>query len=174
MGDVIKHPAVLEQTITAPVPIAAIHDITKFDCGKQPLNDWLRHHALKSEGNSARCFVVCVGSAVVGYYCLSTGAVAHAGAPRLLKANMPNPTPVMVIGRLAVDKEFQGRGIGRGMLKDGLARVLQASKLVGAKAVIVHAIDAEAVPFYAAYGFKSFSTETRTMFLPISTIAQSL
>ena len=89
-------------------------------------------------------------------------------------ANMPDPTPVMVLGRLAVDKEFQGRGIGKDILRDALVRVLQASRVVGARALIVHAIDDDAVPFYAAFGFRPFPGDARTMFLPIEAIKRAV
>ena len=164
-------------TLSAPEPISDTHDLSRFDCGKDALNDWLRSRAARSEGLSARCYVVCAGRAVVGYYCLSTGAVRHDGstrAPRALRANMPDPTPVMVLGRLAVDKEFQGRGIGKDMLRDALQRVLQASRVVGARALIVHAIDDEAVPFYAGFGFRSFAGDARTMFLPMEAIKRAV
>jgi len=162
------------QGFAAPVPIAEIHDASRFDCGKDALNDWIRSRAARSEGRSSRCYVVCRGATVAGYYSLSTGAVAHAGAPRGMRHNLPDPTPVMVIGRLAVDREFQGHGIGAGMLKDALSRILLASKSIGARAVIVHAIDAEAVPFYLRYDFKAFPGEARTLWLPIDSIARAL
>lgn len=174
MGEVVKHPTALAHDITAPAPISSEHEVDRFDCGKPPLNDWVKSKAAKSEGRSARCYVVCQGNTVIGYYCLSTGAVAHAGAPRSLRANLPDPTPVMVIGRLAVDKEFQGRDIGPGMLHDALNRILLASKSIGARAVIVHAIDDDAISFYVAHDFKSFPTDARTLWLPIDTIAKAL
>jgi len=161
-------------TLSAPVPIEAKHDVSRFDCGKLPLDDWLKTKALKSEGRSARCFVVCEGTVVVAYYAISTGTVAHAGAPRALRHNMPEPTPVMVIGRLAVDRSWHGKGLGGHLLKDALGRILQASHLVGARAVIVHAIDDDAVPFYLAYGFKPFPGEPLTLWLPIGTISNAL
>lgn len=160
--------------ISAPEQIGFDHDISHFDCGKPALDDWLRTKALKSEARSARCFVVCEGKAVIAYYALSTGNVAHAGAPRALRQNMPDPAPVIVIGRLAVDRAWHGKGIGGFLLKDALQRILIASQHVGARAVIVHAIDDEAVPFYAAYGFKPFPGEPRTLWLPIETIVVAL
>ena len=92
--------------LSAPEPISDAHDLSRFDCGKAALNDWLRSRAARSEGLSSRCYVVCARAAVVGYYSLSTGAERHNGAgraPRALRANMPDPPPVMVLGRLAVD-----------------------------------------------------------------------
>jgi GNAT superfamily N-acetyltransferase len=111
---------------------------------------------------------------VVGFYCLAAGAVQHEGAPRKLRQNAPDPIPIVIIGRLAVDKSLQGKGIGRGMLKDALLRVTMASKLVGARAVIVHAVDQEAVPFYARYGFRAFPTGNQTLFLTIEDIISAL
>jgi GNAT superfamily N-acetyltransferase len=173
MGEVVIHPKASEQYF-APTPITEAHIVESFDCGKAPLNDWLRQHARKAEGRSARCYVVGIGQNVLGYYCLATGAVFHKEAPRTLRANLPNPTPVMVIGRLAVDRAYQGRGMGKGLLKDALSRTLQASKVVGARALIVHAIDAEAVPFYSGFGFHQFPTDMRTMFITMDEIAKAL
>lgn len=96
------------------------------------------------------------------------------GAPRKLRQNAPDPTPVVIIGRLAVDKAFQGKGLGRGLLKDALLRITKASEMVGARAVVVHAVDQEAVPFYARYGFRSFPIGNQTLFLTIEEIVRSL
>lgn len=174
MGEVIDLTPAPGPSYTAPVPLSDQHDVSTFDCGKPPLNDWLRLRAVVAEGGSARSYVVCQNVVVVGYYCLAAGSVFHTGTPRSLRQNMPDPTPVMVLGRLAIDKRHQGRGIGRGLLKDAFARVLHASRSVGAKAVIVHAIDDEAVPFYLQYGFKQFPADQRTLFLPIADIAAAL
>lgn len=130
--------------------------------------------AARLEGRSARCYVVCTGNIVVGYYCLATGAVAHHAALSALKRNMPNPIPTRVIGRLAVDVRHQGHGIGRGLLQDALKRVSAAPQSVGARAVMVHAIDHSAVPFYVQYGFKAFPAGSTTLVLPIETIAAAL
>lgn len=160
--------------LLAPAPLQPSHDVSRFDCGKAPLNDWLKHTALKAEARSARCFVVLRRQSVVGFYCLAAGAVKHEGAPRKLRTNLPDPTPVVIIGRLAVDKEYQGKGLGRALLQDALLRVTRASELVGARAVLVHAVDQEAVPFYARYGFRSFPVGNQTLYLPIEEIIRSL
>ena len=157
-----------------PVPLDSTHDLSRFDCGKQPLNDWLKERALQSEGRSARCFVVCDGKQVTGYYCLSAGAVERDKLAGKFRRNMPSAVPVIVLGRLAIDKSCQGRGIGRALLKDALLRVLAASKDVGARALLVHAIDDEIVPFYRAYGFLPLAHDMRTLFLPLETIAAGL
>ncbi|WOH64049.1 GNAT family N-acetyltransferase [Bradyrhizobium sp. BWA-3-5] len=160
--------------ILAPAPLLPSHDVSRFDCGKVPLNDWLKHTALKAEARSARCYVVLRRQHVIGFYCLAAGAVVHEGAPRKLRHNMPSPTPIVVIGRLAIDKEYQGQGLGRALLQDALLRITRASELVGARAVVVHAVDQEAIPFYARYGFKSFLLGNQTLYLPIEEIIQSL
>jgi predicted N-acetyltransferase YhbS len=160
--------------LIAPIPLDRAHDHNRFDCGKQPLNDWLKERALQSEGRSARCFVVCEDTRVVGYYCLSAGAVERDKLSGKLRRNMPDVVPVIVMGRLAIDSAMQGRRLGRALQKDALLRVLAASKEVGARALLVHAIDDEVVPFYRAYGFQSLANDTRTMFLPLETIADGL
>jgi GNAT superfamily N-acetyltransferase len=160
--------------ILAPAPLMPSHDLSRFDCGKDAFNGWLKFAALRSEARSARCYVVLRRQFVVGFYCLAAGAVAHDGAPRKLRQNLPNPTPVVILGRLAVDKNHQGQGLGRALLRDALLRVTKASELVGARAVLVHAIDQEAVPFYARYGFRSFPVGNQTLYLPIEEIIHSL
>jgi GNAT superfamily N-acetyltransferase len=174
MGEVTPYSKLALAALGPPVPFQATHDISRFDCGKVPLNDWLRDAALKSEGRTARCYVVVQRNAVVGFYCLAAGAVQHHGAPRKLRRNSPDPIPVVIIGRLAVDRTLQGNGIGRGMLKDALSRITKASELVGARAVIVHAVDHEAVPFYARYGFRAFPMGNQTLFLTIDDIIKAL
>jgi GNAT superfamily N-acetyltransferase len=160
--------------LRAPEPLSDANDLSRFDCGKPPLNDWLRSRASRSEGLSARTYVVCVGPVVIGYYTVTTGVVAHEVASAKLRQNMPDPIPAMLLARLAVDKAYQGRGIGGALLKDAFARILAASKLVGARAVLVHPIDQEAETFYAAYGFKPLPGEAKTWFLPIAMIAAAL
>ena len=174
MGEITPYSSALEAALQPPVPLTSAHDSSHFDCGKVALNDWLRHTALKSEGRSARCYVACARNSVIGYYCLAAGAMQHEGAPRKLRQNLPNPTPVVIIGRLAVDKNFQSKGIGRALLKDALLRITKASELVGARAVLVHAVDQEAVPFYSRYGFRVFPMGNQTLYLPIEEIVAAL
>jgi GNAT superfamily N-acetyltransferase len=160
--------------ITAPEPLTKAHLVERFDCGKAALNDWLKFRAIKNEGRSSRCFVICENNAALGYYVLATGAVTHDNAPRALKANLPNPTPVMVLGRLAVDKDYQRRGIGSDLLQDALKRALQASRSVGAMAVIVQAKDDDAIPFYASFGVRTFGNDRRKLFITMAEIAAAL
>ena len=162
------------QPIAEPVPLSPAHDVSRFDCGKGPLNDWLVRYAQSSEGKTARCFVACTGNRVVGYYCSSAGSVEREKIPRKYRHGTPQFVPVVIVGRLAVDKEYQGRGLGQALLKDALRRILAASKEVGARAVLVHAIDDEIVPFYANFGFLQFPSDARTLFLPLETVTKAL
>jgi len=132
---------------------------------------------MKQEGRSARTYVVCSGSAgltVVGYYAIATGGIERSRAIRPLRRNMPDPLPVMVLGRLAVDKEFQKHGIGGGLLRDALRRTVQAAAMVGVAALIVHALDDDALAFYIKYGFVAFPQGSRTLFMPVQTIEAAL
>lgn len=176
MGEITPFSPALVAGLQPPTPLNLGHDVSRFDCGKVALNDWLQRTARKAEGKSARCYVTSTSThnEVVGYYCLAAGAVQHDGAPRLLRRNMPNPTPVVIIGRLAVDKRFQGKGVGRALLRDALLRIVRASDLVGARAVLVHAVDQAAVPFYARYDFRAFPNGSQTLYLPIESIVAAL
>lgn len=118
--------------------------------------------------------MVCLGTIVVAYYCLAAGAVRIDALPKKLQRNMPHLCPVFLIGRLAVDSGYQGLGIGKGLLKDALSRSLQASRTVGARAVMVHAIDTEAAAFYASFGFQVFPEGSHTSFMAMETIEQAL
>ncbi len=160
--------------LTRPSTIQAAHDTTKFFCGHASLDNWLKSTALKAEGRSARTYVVCEANVVIGYYCLATGSVARANAPSKVKRNAPDPIPVMLIGRLAVAKDFERRGIGSGMLQDAFRRIMQTSEIVGCRAILVHAIDQPAQDFYARYGFTEFPTGTRTLFLPLEALRAAL
>jgi GNAT superfamily N-acetyltransferase len=161
--------------LSAPTALLPVHQLAAFTCGEASLDDWLRHRALKSEGATARTYVVCAGDLVVGYYCLATGSVARAHTPRSLRRHgTPDPVPVMVLGRLAVDTRYQGKGIGAGMLRDAMYRALQVSRSVGCAAILVHALDQPAVDFYVKYGFIEFPGGARTLFLPLTTIAAAL
>lgn len=160
--------------LTEPVPITDQHDLSQFACGKPALDDWLRQRALKNEGLASRCFVVCDGQQVVGYYALSAGSVGTTDVPGALRRNMPKSIPVMVLGRLAVDHRRHGQGIGPGLLKDALRRALSVAENVGARAILVHAIDQEVVSFYTQYGFKAFPEGELTFFLPIEEVAAAL
>lgn len=159
---------------TRPNPIQRDQDTSRFSSGNEALDSWLRDSALKNEGRTSRTYTVCQGRLVVGYYCLASGAVSRSNAPSPVRRNAPDPVPVMIIGRLAVDRHFQHLGIGGGMLADALRRIVQVSESVGCRSVLVHAIDQHAVNFYSRYGFLEYPGNTRTMHLPLETVIRAL
>jgi len=102
--------------LTPPAPITVGLELSNFDSGEFSLNEWLKRRAFKNPAAGAsRCFVVCAGTEVIGYYSLSAGAVSHEAAPKAMRRNMPDPLPVLLLGRLAVDKRHHNRGIGQGL-----------------------------------------------------------
>jgi GNAT superfamily N-acetyltransferase len=163
-----------DPAFTPPTPIEAEHDLSRFSCGKPDLDGWLRQRALKSEGRSARTYVICRGAAVVAYYSLATGGTGHAGLPGKLRRNMPDPVPMLVLGRLAVDESCHGRGLGSGLLRDAMLRAVEAHKAVGFRAILVHAKDEGSLAFYRRFGFLEYPSGTKTLFLPIETLIAAL
>jgi Acetyltransferase (GNAT) family len=177
LAEISKHPAAETGAITAPVSLSAKHDLSRFNSGKAPLDDWLRTHALNSEGKTARTYVVCEKNViVVGYYCISTGSVERRKMPSKMKRErgLPNPVPVAIIGRLARDVTFKGKGLGQDLLRDALTRILSASRTLGVRAVLVHAFDDEAAKFWKAQEFIECPIGSRTFYLPIETITDAL
>ena len=140
--------------LSAPAPLDDTHDLTLLDSGEPALDDWLRRRARANQaGGASRTFVVCRASFVVGYYCLAAGAVAMAAAPGRIRRNMPDPIPMAVLGRLAVDRSVQGKGIGRALLRDAVLRTLRASEALAVRGLLVQALNPEAQRFYLACGF---------------------
>ncbi len=157
--------------LTPPQPINAGFDVAAFDCGNSILNDWLKLRALQNESRFSRTYLVCDGNKVAAYVCISTGAVDRAAAPGKLRRNAPDTIPVAIIGRLAVDKNYAGRGLGASILADALRRIATASKTIGMAAVIVQAKDDAAKKFYMACAeFVEFPTESRTLYLAMETV----
>ena len=161
--------------VTAPAPLDGTQETAEFDCGNDTLNDWLKKRALKNqESGASRTFVVCENDRVVGYYALASGSVERIEVPKSIARNMPEPIPVMVLGRLAVDLSIQGQRLGGSLLKDALLRTLKVSQDVGIRAVLVHAISEDAKRFYHAYGFKVSPIDPMTLILPIRYIGALL
>jgi GNAT superfamily N-acetyltransferase len=109
-----------------------------------------------------------MGRQVVGYYALSTGAVAHTQVPGRFKRNMPDPIPVIVLGRLAVDRSAHGKGVGTGLLRDAVLRTLQAAEIAGVRAILVHAISEAAKRFYEKYGFIASPVDPMTVIIAVT------
>ena len=164
----------LDET-SAPERLSAAHDVSAFDSGEPALDDWLRRRALPNEaGGASRSYVVCAGRKVVGYYTLAAGAVAHAQSPGRVRRNMPDPVPVMVIGRLAVDRAYQGRGIGTGLLRDAVLRTVQAAEIAGIRAILIHAKTESAKRFYERYGFVASPVEPLTVMITVTEAVKTL
>ena len=163
------------QAIIAPEHLTPEHDVAAFDSGVPALDDWLKRRALANEqAGASRTYVVCAGGRVVGYYALATGAVALAAATGRVRRNMPDPVPVMVLGRLAVDRAYQERGSGAGLLRDAILRTLQAAEFGGIRAILVHAISDDAKRFYERHGFVESPVDPMTLMITIADAKKAL
>lgn len=153
--------------LSAPEPLAAAHRVDDFSSGTASLDDWLRRRALANQvGGASRTYVVVEAGRVVGYYCLASGALALAEAPGGLRRNMPDPIPMAILGRLAVDSTWQGRGLGAALLQDAVRRTRAAGAILGIRGLMVHALSDEARAFYEHHGFTA--SPTRPMLLVMS------
>ncbi|HZX91009.1 MAG TPA: GNAT family N-acetyltransferase, partial [Rudaea sp.] len=142
-----------------------------FCCINESLKSWLRQRALENhQGGASRCFVVCDDANVVGYYALAAGSVGLEAAPGAIRRNMPDPIPVAVLGRLAVDRNYAGQGIGSAMLKDAVLRTIRVANDMGTRALLCHAIDDGAKAFYLHHGFLESPTDPLTVLLNISRV----
>lgn len=155
--------------IRPPEKLSAKHDVSGFESGEPVLDEWLRRRALKNEASGAsRTYVVCADKTVVGYYTLAVGAVALVEATGRVRRNMPDPLPVMVLGRLAVDQEHQRRGIGTGLLRDAILRTVQAAEIAGIRAILVHALSESAKHFYEDWGFVASPVDPLTVMITVT------
>lgn len=162
-------------SLSAPAPLADHHQLDAFNSGVATLDDWLKRRARANQASRAsRTFVVCEGNQVVAYYALASGAVSAAAAPGKFRRNMPDPIPVAVLARLAVDHRYQGRGLGRGLFRDGALRVLNAAEAIGIRGILVHAISDQARAFYLALGFDPSPFEPMTLMVRLSDLADAL
>jgi predicted N-acetyltransferase YhbS len=148
---------------STPTPLTSAHDTSAFSCTHESLTTWLQKRALVNAiSGASRSYVVCGNTQrVIGYYALAAGSVASEAAPGRLRRNMPDPLPVIVLGRLAVHTDWAGKGIGSGLLKDAVLRSIQAADLIGVRALICHAIDENAKAFYLKHGFVASPLDER-------------
>jgi len=155
-----------------PVPLEKDHEVSGFNCGTAPLNEFLRKHAWPNQQNrSARTYVVLRGDRVVGYYSLAAASVLREEATeRVAKGLAKHPIPVVLLARLAVDQAEKGKGLGTALLKDALLRSLQGADIIGCRAVLVHAKDQAAQAFYRKFGFESSPLDEFHLFLIIKDI----
>ena len=164
-----------EDPIRPPEKLSSVHDLSQFQCGEQALDDWLRKRGLANEETGAsRTYVLCRGNQVVGYYALAVGAVAHDHAPGRIRRNMPDPVPVMVLGRLAIDQMLRGQGIGSALLRDAVLRTLQAAEIAGIRAILVHAISEPAKHFYEKSGFIASPLDPMTLMISVADAMRAL
>lgn len=154
-----------------PRPITPDDDVSTFDCGEPSLNNWLNLRAIKNErdGNS-RTFVTIERDSglIAGYYCLSAHSVSREEMPGSARRNAPDPIPVILVGRLAVDSRFAGEGVGSSLLADALAKGLEASSLVGSRAFLVDALNEKAATFYRRFGFRLMPESSRALYVTMA------
>lgn len=161
--------------LSAPQPLAAHHDVQSFSCGIDSLDQWLKRRALKNQASGAsRTFVVCRDRRVLAYYALASSAVISAEASGRFRRNMPDPIPVVVLGRLAVDRSLPGRGFGRALVQDAGRRVIQAADAIGIRGLLVHALSPEAKAFYERIGFEPSALDPMTLMITLADLKASL
>lgn len=156
--------------LRAPQPLAASHMISEFACVEASLDDWLKRRALINQVSGAsRTFVVAdQDNRVCGYYELAAGAVAHQLATGAVRRNMPDPIPVLILARLAVDQRAQGIKLGAGLLQDAVNRAGSVAQNAGVRALVVHALNEKARAFYEYYGFSISPIHPLTLMLRLN------
>lgn len=137
-------------------------------CGVASLDEWLKRRAHANQVSGAsRTYVVADEQKVVGYYCLASGALALNDAPGPIRRNMPDPVPMAVLGRLAIDQSWQGKGLGVALLQDAVTRTVEAAGILGIRGLLVHAISEDAKAFYEHHGFIAAPTQPMTLILSL-------
>jgi GNAT superfamily N-acetyltransferase len=156
--------------LSAPAPLTRAHDLSAFESGVAPLDDWLRKRAMANHvGGASRVYVTADrGRRVFGYYALASGALALADAPGKLRRNMPDPIPMAILGRLAVDRSWQGKGLGAALLRDAVLRAQNAATIIGLRGILVHAISQDAKRFYETHGFIASSLQDMTLVMSLA------
>lgn len=151
----------------APQPLGTSHRLEEFDCGKPALTDWLLHHARQAQGSgSARTFVTCNQNRVAGYYSLTVGQIDTLEAPERIRRGMGQyPIPLVILARLAVDLDYQKRGLGLSLLQDAITRTVAIADQAGIRALLTHRIDAAADAFYRRFGFEPTPLQERQLIL---------
>lgn len=158
---------------TRPVALDEHHDLTAFVSGEDVLDRWLRERALENRVQGAsRTYVTCPSGTrrVVGYYALAMGSILAAEVPGSVRRNMPRAIPAVVLGRLAIDRDHQGRGLGQSLLQDAVNRTVRAAQEISARLLIVHALSKAAEDFYERHGFVRLPVDTPTLALDLKKI----
>jgi GNAT superfamily N-acetyltransferase len=161
--------------LTPPETLSSHHSCSDFSCGIASLDDWLKRRAYTNQISGAtRTFVICVDNRVVGYYALASGAISVQSALGKFRRNMPDPIPVVILARLAIDSSYQSQGLGRALFRDAALRVVQAADTIGIRGIIVHAISEEAKDFYLALGFILSPLEPMTLMITLNDLRDSI
>ena len=161
--------------LSRPEPLAETHDLNDFFSGVSSLDDWLKRRARPNQVSGAsRTFILAEERRVIGYYALASGAVTIADSTGRFRRNMPDPIPVAVLGRLAIDRSQQGRGLGRALFRDCALRVAHAADAIGIRGILVHAISEQAKAFYLALGFDPSPSEPMTLMVTLADIRELL
>jgi GNAT superfamily N-acetyltransferase len=155
--------------------LTRLHAIDGFDCGQEALNRFLVRFALSNQqANASQTYVGLADDAVVGFYTLAVGEVAFEEAPgRLTKGLAHHPVPIMLLARLGVSLNRQGRGVGAGLLKDAMRRTMQAADIAGIRAFAVHAKDEAASAFYRHFEFVPSPTDPLHLFLLVKELRRA-
>ena len=157
--------------LSKPEPLADVHELAEFSSGVSSLDDWLMRRARGNQASGAtRTFVVAEGRSVIAYYAVASGAISLGGALGRFRRNMPNPIPVALLARLAIDNAWQGRGLGRALFRDCAARVTNAAESIGIRGIVVHAISEQAKAFYLALGFEPSPLDPMTLMVTLSDV----
>lgn len=165
-----------EPPINPPVLLAKEHDCSAFDCGVDELNRFLQRYASQNQRrNAARTYVATRGAQVVGYYSLAYGSISPSDAtPKVMKGLAQYPVPIILLARLAVDRNAQGIGLGKALLKDAILKALNAAEIAGLRALLIHAKDEAAKRFYERYGFEASPTHPNHLMLTINDLQESI
>lgn len=161
--------------ITLPAPISDEHEVNDFDCNEPSLDEWLKRRAIKNQiSGASRCFVISNHNKVIGYYTLSAGAISHELAPKSMKRNMPDPLPVLLLGRLAIDKNYHNQGLGSALLRDALLRSVNVATDTGVVAILIHVLSEQAKQFYLSRGFVQSPLQPMTLMMTLETVRSIL
>ena len=162
--------------LSDPEPLTAAHDVSLFSCGKPSLDRWLKTRALSNqEKGFTAVLIVHEANRVIGYYGLAPTAILPSVLPRSIRTGQPpTPVPCLLLGQLATDQSWIGKGVGTGLLRHALQRCVAAAELVGGRALIVNAVDIEAADFWTRRGFIPSKDDPQVLFRSIADIAASI
>jgi len=154
----------------APRPLSLEHDLAHFNCGEETLDSWLREQAWASRRTASTYVIADPENRVAGYYCLSSGALMRRSMPGSARSRrgLPDPIPVILLGRLAIDQRYQGHGLGADLLQDAVIRAIDAAHQIAAYGLLVHALNESSLAFYQRWGFTPCRDHPLTLLLPLN------